>query len=220
MAESLLNVFFGTLDSIATWVLIYKIFRWPFWRDFNKLLVLAVIIAIVSFADRTVLGLAEFDTAIQFVLYVLFLRYIIKVGLCDASLLSAIGYVSFLLIQVLIYKPLLSSGIVSMDDAEAVSGLGTFIIQASTETSCFIIAALLYVFRLGFSSVDLPPHDSYTIENCSTLDWIANVFGAIAVMSFTYWLLNHVSSITLMIPLLAASLSFLLFLLRRKDYKR
>jgi hypothetical protein len=220
MLNSFLNVFFGTLDSLATFVLIYKIFRWPFWRDFNKLLILAVIIALVSFADRTVLGLAEFDTAIQFVLYVLFLRYIIKVGFCDAALLSAIGYNSFLLIQLIVYPALLASGIVSTSDAEVASGFGTFIIQASTEISCFIVAALLYVFRLGFAHVDLPPHDAYAIQSCTKLDWIANVIGAIAVMSFTYWLLNHVSNITLMIPVLAVTLAFLLYLSRRKDYGR
>jgi hypothetical protein len=218
MTNSLLNVFFGTLDSLATLALIYKIFRWPFWRSFNKLIVIAVVIAIVSLINRTVLGLAEFDTAIQFVLYIIFLRYIIRVSADYACSLTAIGYVSFLLIQFTVYPVLLASGIVSMDDAESISNLGTYIIQASTEILCYLIAYALYAFALGFTYIDIPPHDEYGRQRKSKLDMVANILGSISVATLMYWILNYQTHIYIIIPLLVVSLALLLIIARRKEF--
>ncbi|UKS30211.1 hypothetical protein LOZ80_15225 [Paenibacillus sp. HWE-109] len=220
MADSLLNVFFGTLDSLATLVLIYKIFRWPFWRSFNKLIVIAVVISLVSFINRTVLGLAEFDTAIQFVLYIVALRFIIRVSTDYAFSLTAIGYVTFLLIQFIVYPTLLASGIVTMDDAEAINGLGTYIIQIATELVCYAVAFVLYRFGLGFTYVDIPPHDEYGTQRRSKLDLFANILGSVAVATFMYWILNYQTHILIIIPLLAVSLALLLYISSRKEYGR
>ncbi|MEW9698004.1 hypothetical protein [Paenibacillus sp. SI8] len=222
MADSLLNVFFGTLDSLATLALIYKIFRWPFWRDFNKLLVIAVTISIISFINRTVLNITECDMAIQIILYVLALRFVIRASAFYAFPLTSIGYITFLLIQFIVYPILLWTGLVTVSDAGAVFGIGTYIIQAGTEIACFAVAYLLYLFGLGYTYVDLPPHDPYIIERKTKLDTFANVLGTIAISTFMYWILTFqsITHILIIIPLLLVSLAVLLYLSLRKDIGR
>lgn len=218
MTDSLLNVFFGTLDSLATLALIFKIFRWPFWRMFNRSIIIAVIIALVSFADRTVFDIPEFDTAIQLVLYIVLIRYILKVATFYACPLTTIGYVSFLLIQFIVYPTLLATGAVTTNDAQEISGFGTYLIQFSTEITCFAVAYVLHILRLGFSYVDIPPHDFYVANRKTKLDIVGNILGSVAVASFMYWLLNFEHNIAIILTLLSVSFVFLLYLSLRKDY--
>ena len=216
-----LYILFGFFDVIAILVLIYKIFRFPLWEDTFKLIMIGIILSVVSYIDRFLLNIAFYDMAIQFILYVIFFRYLIKMRLFESLSIVSIGYCSFVGVQFIVYPLLLTSGIVTIDDAQELTNLGTYIIQSSTEVVCYIIGFLLYRFNMGFSYIFVPPHD-LLIRNkknkTHTLIMIANTLGILAVCSTMYWVLNFASAIYIVLPSVMGSLIILIYLSHRRDY--
>lgn len=215
--NELINIFLGTLDGIAIMALIYKSFRWPFWESFSKIFVIALLLAAVSYLDRVIIGIEMYDMFVQLILYVIFLRYIIRVNILCAYPLAVYGYIFFLAIQFATYALLMSAGIVSESDAANADGWGTYIIQFSSEIVCFIVATLAYLFNLGFSYIDRPPHDSHIIVRRGKMDLAATIFGTIVVITFMYWIINCQLHVYIILPALVLSMTILLYLAKRKD---
>ncbi|HEY0828337.1 MAG TPA: hypothetical protein VGE40_09595 [Bacilli bacterium] len=213
----------GFLDVMAILVLIFKIFRFPFWEYAKKLAIIGVTLSVVSYINRYWLDIASYDMAIQFTLYILFFRYLIKIRLFDSLSIVAIGYCSFVAIQFIIYPALLMSGTVTIDDAKGLTNLGLYIIQISTEISCFLIGYLLYRFNMGFSYIFAPPHDMYIRHKKSTIRTLiasATVIGILVICSTMYWVLNFASAVYIVLPSAIGSVLILIYLSYRRDYDR
>jgi hypothetical protein len=217
--SNVLYVLFGTLDGIAILALIFKSFRWPFWRNFGKIALIALVLSVVSYIDRIILDIDPFDPLIQLLLYIILLRYILRVDLYYAWPVAVYGYVFFLFIQLIVYPTLLATGIVSQSDAVSSVGWGTYIIQGGTELACFIVAAIIHFLGQGFNFIDFPPHDEYISVRRSKYDILVNMSGSLAVATFMYFIMNYHGHILIVLPLMAASMAAMVYLARWKDFR-
>ena len=121
--DVLLYLILGFIDILAILALIFKIFRFPFWEYIRKHIVICTTLALVSFVMRLVLGFPEFDTGLQFILLVLFLRYLLKLRSFEANMLATIGVLSFDLIQIIAFKVLQSLHVATLLDVKKPSDL-------------------------------------------------------------------------------------------------
>ncbi|MNI06773.1 hypothetical protein D3C73_597650 [compost metagenome] len=218
-----LYVFFGFFDVIAILALIFKIYRFPFFEYTKKLVIIGLTLSIVSYFNRCVIDIANYDMIVQFILYILFFRYLIKVRLYRAFSLATTGYLAFDGIQFTVYPLLMSSGIVTTNDAQELTGLGTYMIQSSTEIMCFLVAYLLYKFNLGFSFISVPPHDMYIKSKNNQTEkiiFISNIVAATVISSIMYWILNFHAHVYIVLPAVAVSLFLLIYFTNRRDFEQ
>ncbi|MEF3312589.1 hypothetical protein PV433_27235 [Paenibacillus sp. GYB004] len=219
--ETVIYFLLSVLDSIAIISLMFRVYRFPFWEYFKEILLMAVIASVVSYVVRVVLGVPALDMAVQYTLYVLLLRFIIKVRFFPALLVGAVGYLSYTAIQFIVYPLLIVTGVVTLDDGQAIQGAGTYIIQITSDMVSFIVCWFMYHFNLGYACFVRPPHD-FDLKDKMTgtnlyMAW-AVVPAVIVIFSTLYWILNHNAHILIVLPTVAASLYILIYLSRRKDF--
>jgi len=215
-----LFIVLGFFDVMAILCLIFKLFRFPFWDYVRDFALIGITLSIVSYVMRMILDIPQFDMGIQFVLYVLFFRYLIKFKLFDALLLVSMGYLSFDLLQLVIFKTLLAANIVSLNDAFALTGLGTYVIQLSSQFISFFIGWFMYRFHFGFSFVMQPPQEvsmKVKIAGANAIIFIAVLLTSAIVSSALYWLFNYHNEIHFVALAMLLVLSLLMYMARRKE---
>lgn len=215
-----LYLVFGALDSLCNFVLMFKIFRFPIREYKYEIFLSTILITLVSYVNRMILNIPDWDMAIQFFLYVNLLIYLFKVNLPYAIDLSSIGYLTFVGVQFTIYPLLVASNIVSFNDAHELTGQGTYIIQISSELTCYLIGYLLWKFNFGFSHISRPPHDGflrYNISGTKNIGLLTNIIAALIVCSTMHWVLNYHAGVYIVIPSVIGSLLILFYLSYRKD---
>ncbi|WP_249865900.1 hypothetical protein [Paenibacillus konkukensis] len=205
---------------MAILALMFKTFRWPFWEFGAKLSLIAVTLSVASYLIRMVWDIPSYDLAVQFILYVVLLRYLIKVSLFHAVDVTAVGCLAFNVIQFIVYFSLLAAGIVSAEEAQQPAGTGIFIIQVSCELCSFGIAYLLYRFHYGFSFLMKPPLDLYMSRKSSggqLAKTVINTIGILAISSSVYWLLNYQEYLLILLMVILGALAILVYLYYKKD---
>ncbi|WP_282939498.1 hypothetical protein [Paenibacillus sp. RC67] len=220
MLQTFLYFLLGFLDVIAILALIFKTFRWPFWEYWPQLTIIGSVLSIASYLNRMVLDIPSYDLAIQFSLCILLLRFLVKVRFVHAIDVSAIGYLAFNGILILVYFGLLHSGLVTTDDAQQPANWGTFIIQLSCELASYTTAYLLYRFHYGFSFIMRPPHNLYLNRNVSgfkKIKTIVNTIGILTVFVSVYWVLNYQESLSILLLIIIMSLAILVYLSYKRD---
>jgi hypothetical protein len=167
-----------------------------------------------------VLDIPGWDMTLQFIAYIALLMSLFRVSLPHAINLSAIGYLAFVGIQFIIYPLLLAVGFVTINDAQELTGVGTYTIQITSEVACYLVAFLIWKFNFGFSHVSVPPHDRFTIFRIkgSKFAYLSNIAGVLAVCSTMYWVLNFVNGQYVVMISVWAALMILLYLSHRRDY--
>lgn len=219
--DAFLCLLLGTLDSFCNFVLMFKIFRFPITEYKFEILISAILISFVSYLDRMILGIPDWDMAIQFSIYVVLLMYLFKINFPYAIDFASIGYLAFVCVQFTIYPLLLTTHIVSLDDSQQLTGVGTYVIQITSELSCYLIGFLLWRFNLGFSHISRPPHDGflrYNISGAKTIGLLTNIIAALVVCSTMYWVLNYHAGVYIVIPSVLVALAILIYLSYRKEF--
>lgn len=218
--QTFLYFLLGFLDVIAILALIFKTFRWPFWEYWPQLTIIGSVLSFASYLNRMVLDIPSYDLVIQFGLCIILLRYLVKVSFVHAIDVSAIGYLAFNGILILVYFGLLRSGIVTINDAQSPANWGTFIIQFSCELSSYATAYLLYYFHYGFSFIMRPPHNLYInrkVAGFKKLKAIVNTIGILTVCVSVYWFLNYHESVFILLLIIIISLAILVYLSYKRD---
>lgn len=221
--DILLYLFFGFLDVLAILALIFKIYRFPFFEYLKFFLIIGLTLSTVSYLNRFVFNIVNYDMIVQFLLYIVFFRYLIKIRINRAFSLAAIGYLAFDGIQFTVYPLLISSGIVTTNDAQELMGLGTYIIQFSTEFMSFVTAFLLYKFNIGFSFISVPPHDMHIKQKYTKIEKIIlfiNILGTLVISIIMYWILNFHAYVFIVLPTVAVSLFLLIYFTNRRDFEQ
>ncbi|MFB7817379.1 hypothetical protein ACFC0X_24820 [Paenibacillus chitinolyticus] len=219
--NTFLYIFLGMLDSLSSFVLMFAIFSFPLRQYFKEVAAASLFISLVSYLNRNVLSIQNWDMAVQFFFYIAILVVIFKVALPYAIDLASVGYLTFIGIQFIVYPLLLLTPIVSTNDAQELTGFGTSIIQITTDVVCYLVAFLIYRFNLGFSHISWPPHDSFLLYKLKgvKLFWsIVSTLAALAICSTMYWILNYHNGIYIVIPTVLGSLALLLYFSYRRDY--
>ncbi|MDN9011490.1 hypothetical protein [Brevibacillus laterosporus] len=217
--KSFLYVLFGFIDSFTILFLTFKAFRLPvtmYLRDFT---IMATALSITSFVNRIVLEVNGSDVGAQFVLIVVFFRLLFKIRIYESALIAAIGYLSYLGIQFVIYPVLMSFGLVTLSDGKSLVEWGTFLIQLITDVTVLVIGWLIGMFNFGFSFIMQPPHDLYQKGKLDSLKIriiCGLVLGIITISTTTYWIFIFKGDVwVLILPILAPLLLLLRWLIRR-----
>ncbi|WP_028551403.1 hypothetical protein [Paenibacillus sp. UNC451MF] len=220
MLQTFLFILLGFLDVIAILALIFKTFRWPFWEYWPQLTIIGSVLSVASYLNRMVLDIPSYDLVIQFTLCILLLRFLVKVSFVHAIDVSAIGYLSFNGILILVYFGLLGTGLVSTDDAQQPANWGTFIIQLSGELGSYLTAYLLFRFHYGFSFIMRPPHNLYLnrkVSGFKRIIAVVNTIGILTVCVSVYWVLNYHESVFILLLIIILSLAILVYLSYMRD---
>ncbi|UKS25061.1 hypothetical protein LOZ80_26140 [Paenibacillus sp. HWE-109] len=219
--EIFLYLLLGALDSLCNFVLMFKIFRFPINEYKYEILLSTIILTFVSYANRMIFNIPDWDMAIQFLLYIVLLMYLFKVNLSYAIDLSSIGYLAFVGIQFTIFPILEFANIVSFNDAHELTGSGTYVIQITSQIICYFVGYLLWKCNFGFSHISKPPHDGflrYNISGTKTLGLFTNSIAALIVCSTMYWVLNYHAGVYIVLPSVIGALLILFYLSYRKDF--
>ncbi|MFE5323880.1 hypothetical protein ACFQ88_34910 [Paenibacillus sp. NPDC056579] len=218
--QTFFYLFLGFLDVIAIFALIFRTFRWPFWEFRLKLTVIGVFISFVSYMNRMVLDIPQFDIAIQFILFIVFFRYVIRVNVYHAIDVTAIGYLTFMSIQLILYYVMKYFQLITLEDATNPVAAMAFFIQVLSEACSFLVAYLFYRFQLGFSFMMRPPHNLYlnrTIDLAKRTKMVFNTIGILTISISVYWLANHERYFLILPALTFLSLAMLIYLSYKRD---
>ncbi len=181
----------SVLDAFAMLTMIFKLYRLPMREYWRGILALVVGIATFSYIMRMILHLPVFDLPIQYLIFVLFMRYYIQMKFYLSAFITSAGIVAFTAIQLILFYGLTMTNVINPDILSQTGGWGVYLIQISTELICFLIGFILWKFNRGFSFIILPPHNFKRKANYSVTDKMLLFSTAISVISIfvTLWLL-------------------------------
>lgn len=218
--EFALYLLLGSMDLLAILALIFKMFRFPLWKNKMKIIMICLSLSAVSLVMRLVLDIPEYDMGLQFVLFALLFRYLLKFRTFEALTLSTIGFLTFDLSQLIVISIFLAAGFSSIEDIVSATGLGTYLIQGGTQATLFLISWNLYNFKLGFSFIMNPPHNlnrKTKMAGENFLLFIGIILGAIAISSTMVFMFNYYNKIHYVFLAVAAVLLLMMLVSNKKD---
>ncbi|UED70722.1 hypothetical protein [Brevibacillus sp. HD3.3A] len=218
--NTILYFLLGFADIMVVLAFIFKLFRFPFWDYKKELAIIASTLAVTSYVFRMVFDLPEVDMPLQYILLILFFRYLIKFRVFEASLLIAIGILGFDLSQLIVAPALISLEVATLGDVFQSAGMGTFLIQAVNDAIMILVSWLLYKLNLGFSFIMQPPHEiswktKYTGSNLVAL--VGVIAASTAILAVLYILLNYYNEFKYVIAVGITALVILLLTCHKKE---
>lgn len=205
----------GFFDALSVLLLMFALYRFPVMEYKWNVIVMAGIIATISYINRVVIEIPQFDPLIQIGLFVLFLRFKIQVKMKFATLIPTSAFAAYIFIQAAIFNVLISTGIINEADVAKTAGFGTYIIQISSILSVYLISFVMKYFRYGFSFIPRPPHNLGSKDRHSFLAmWPAIILSLIGIAVS----INALMGLNI---LLVVTLGFIMFsLLYYLSYRR
>ncbi|MCR8939810.1 hypothetical protein O0555_21145 [Brevibacillus laterosporus] len=219
--DILLYLVFGALDQMAIMIIAFKMFRFPVTNYLREFLIIASIISLISYFNRVVLGIPQYDTGIQYIALVLFFRHMLEFRLYEATLVAATGCIAFTGIQFVALSLLLKTSLVNLNDLGQVTELGTFIIQFVADVLVILVAWLLKLLNLGYSFISQPPHSmTYKPEKNKLTFFLILAVGLTVFILTTvlYVLIMSQANTVIILAYVLIPLAILLWLLRKRDY--
>ncbi|PPB12864.1 hypothetical protein [Brevibacillus laterosporus] len=157
--DIVLYLILSFIDVMAILSVIFRFFRFPIRLFIRELVTIGAVLTVTSFFMRLVFNIPELDMGMQYILYIVLFRYLIKIKIFESFLLASIGYLSIALSQLAIYYFFAFTGIVTPEDIQSTSNFGTYLIQISSQVFLFLVAWCFYKKNLGFSFMICPPQD-------------------------------------------------------------
>lgn len=146
-------------DALSVLAISFKLFRMPFLEYKKQIIITSIVIAIISFLNRVIFDIPQFDLAIQLIIYIVALRILIKIRTFESTLIIVTGLLVYLSIQYFIYFILMVTGL--LDYAAAASGIEgfeTYVLWIGTILAVYFTAWLFFYMNLGFAFIVRPPH--------------------------------------------------------------
>lgn len=212
--NTILYLLLGFADIIVVLAFIFKLFRFPFWDYKREFLIMGITLSVTSYLVRVIFKIPEIDLGIQYVLFILFFRYLIKFRLWESTMLTAIGILAFDLSQLILIPTLISLEVATLGDVFRSTGKGTFLIQFVNDVVMVLISYLIYRFNLGFSFVMQPPHELKWKTSLNGINFIVLMLVIIASQAIfvtLYILLNYFNEIKYVA--IAVVVSFIVFMI-------
>lgn len=200
--DKALYIIFSIFDAIAMLALMFKLYRLPIGFYAKKISIMAVAIALVSYILRMKLQLPFIDLPIQYILFVLFFRYIIQMKIHYSAFVTATGLIGSISIQLIIYYFYDMSGVINSEVLSQISGLSVYIVQISTDLFIYALCYCLWKFNFGFAFILLPPHDFMTKEDYSkklNRELVISTIISALTISATVWFLHSGNAFILII---------------------
>lgn len=155
----------GILDALAVLVLIMKLFKLPVWKYRHSIAGFVLFIACLSFMMRIVLGVPLADLPLQYLLFVLFFRYAVKIKVHLAAFIFGAGITVYVAMQTTLYFMYEYTGMMTAEVVQQSTGPLVNLLQISSIVVAYCIAYILFRCNVGFAFMPKPPHDFHTKEN-------------------------------------------------------
>ncbi|MCM3141635.1 hypothetical protein [Brevibacillus sp. MER 51] len=212
--NTILYLLLGVADIIVVLAFIFKLFRFPFWDYKREFLIMGITLSVTSYLIRVIFKIPVIDLGVQYVLFILFFRYLIKFRIWESTMLTAIGILAFDLCQLILIPTLISLDIATIGDVFKSTGMGTFLIQLVNDVVMVLISYLIYRFNWGFSFVMQPPHELKWKPSLNGINFIVLMMVIVAskaIFVTLYVLLNYFNEIKYVA--MAVVVSFLIFMI-------
>ncbi|QIC07642.1 hypothetical protein GOP56_19955 [Brevibacillus sp. 7WMA2] len=219
--DILLYLVFGVLDQMAVMIIAFKMFRFPVLSYIRDFLLIASVLSLISYFNRFILDIPQYDTGIQYIALVIFFRRLLEFRLYEATLVTAAGCIAFTGIQFIALSLLLKTSLVSLNDLGQFTELGTFIIQFVADALVVLVAWLLKVLNLGYSFISQPPHSMTYKQEMNKLPFLLILAVGLSVFALTtvlYVLIMSQANTFIILGYVLIPLAILLWLLRKRDY--
>lgn len=219
--SSVVYVLLGMLDIYALFALMFKSFRLPYFEYIREITIIAFVVSVVSLVVRIYLEApAVIDIVLHLILYIIFFRYLIKVKVWRAAVISLV-YFGYGLISFIVYLFYVNTSILPSDLINESSSYAAEVLQITQISLSALISWLLHRYRLGFSFIIRPPHDLFIKTKLKKNDMI--MINSILVVSIVFFgsalYILHYQNF-LIIPLNLIGFSMLIYLAYRKDMRR
>ncbi|AGR47574.1 membrane protein [Brevibacillus phage Davies] len=218
--DILLYLVFGVLDQMAVMIIAFKMFRFPVLSYIRDFLLIAFVLSLISYFNRFILDIPQYDAAIQYIVLVVFFRRMFEFRLYEASLVVATGCAIFTCIKVVTLSLFLKTSVLSLDDLVHLTGLKMMLIQLLVDVLVVVAAWLVKKLNMGYSFMSQPPHNlNYKLKK-SMLSYLLIVAAGLVVFVMTTFSFA-ISQVNLFVTLAygVIPLFILLWLLTKRDYQ-
>ncbi|MEK3851171.1 hypothetical protein MKX59_19215 [Paenibacillus sp. FSL R7-0340] len=221
MLSAFLYILLGVCDAFAMLLLVLKLYMMPVLKYRNRIVLFVLFIAVFSYLIRIVLGVPKFDLPLQYLLFVIFLRFGMGIKLHLGAFISGAGINAYIALQLAFYFLLNLLGSTNTNTLSQNTGSTVFTLQIITILAAVLIATLFKLFNLGFSFIFSPPHDFLIKENYMTKTNKMMISGAVislVTISLTLYLLYNLNAIgTLIMTSITFAVSY--YMSDRSDYE-
>ncbi|GIP21359.1 hypothetical protein [Paenibacillus sp. J22TS3] len=213
-------IYFGLsiFDALAMFGLIISLYKLPLWDHRYKVALFVIFIALYSFIMRLVIGLPQLDLPLQYLFFIIFLKYVYKLKFNLSAFVAGAGISAYMVLQLTIYYIYNLVGVLYNSVFNQTDGVPVYIIQISSILAAYGIAIFLKAFRLGFSFIRSHHEsstDSYPGENKSLL--VAATISSVTIFLVGFFLYTVDSLGFIIMAFVTFSISY--FLSQRSDYE-
>lgn len=217
MLSSSIYIGLGIFDALAMFFLMISLYKLPLWIHRYKVAAFAVLIALISFVMRLVIDFPQLDLPIQYLLFILFLKYVYKIKFSLSAFVAGAGVTAYAVLQLTIFYIYNLVGLLYKSVLTQTDGSAVYLIQISSILAAYAIAAFLKGFRLGFTFIRVPQDHLASHRNGQRSLLIATVISTITIFLISFFLYT-VDSLGLII-MAFATFSVSYFLSQRSDYE-
>lgn len=216
--DAALYLFLGMIDSAMIVLLALAWYRWPYRSYKIEIAAVSVLGSCLSYIVRVKMEQPFiFDILMQFITYLIFFIFVIKVKPLRATIAALSGYVSFIGVQLLILSVLKLLTAVGSGTVTDTVGASVWMFQTICQTACLLIIVGMHRYNLGSTKWPAPPHPFFIRDRITALK-VAIVVFSIAVIYTAAFLVFHAESrYFVAIPLVMAALGWLYHFSSKKE---
>ncbi|MGG0753013.1 hypothetical protein [Brevibacillus laterosporus] len=220
--DILLSLLIGTINQMAIMIIAFKMFRFPALSYVRDFLLIASVLSLISYFNRFILDIPQFDAAVQYIVLVVFFRIFFEFRLYEATLVIATGCAIFTCIKVVTLSLFLKTNVLSFDDLVHLTGLKMMLIQLLVDVLVVVVAWLVSKLNTGYSFMSQPPHNlNYKLKKNMLSYLLIIAAGLVVFVMSTYSYIMSISQANLFVVFAygVTPLVILLWLLTKKDYE-
>ncbi|MGO4375437.1 hypothetical protein AB4Z21_32740 [Paenibacillus sp. MCAF20] len=139
-------ILFSMIEGLGIYAMMLSIFRFNPWRYFNNFMLVLPIMVLQSLFLREIPELVYLVPVISILLFVFFLRAVLKIPIVWSTMITLGGYVGYGLIQ----WAIIEIGFGSVEAAQS-GDVNGYIVQTATAAVQLVITYLLLKYRIGFT---------------------------------------------------------------------
>lgn len=214
--ESTIFLLLGALDFFLVQMITFKIFRFPVSDYIKEIMLFSITISLTSYIFRITLNVPSIDTIVQLALYILFLRYVVRVNFIRSSIMSGIGLLAFIAIRLLVFQLFVIAGLLDANNSGDSEGSSIYTMQIISDLLILLVSFMIYRFNLGFSLFPVPPHDMFMkAKHCRNflllILLIMSIFSSILYLSIYHHLIMAA------LPLVLLIFATIIYIMYRKE---
>ncbi|WP_366295418.1 hypothetical protein [Paenibacillus sp. AN1007] len=217
--NSIIYVSIGIFDALAMLLIILKLYMLPVREFAGKIVMFIIFIASFSFMMRITLELPKLDLPLQYIFFILFLRFGLELKLHISSFIAGAGISAYAAIQMGIFHVFEWLDVMHASIIQQNEGSLVYLLQLTSILITYVICFIFSLFDFGFSFIVRPPHDFIIKENYlskTNLSYlIGTMFSAITICLILILLYRSEPTGLLILALVTFGISYF-FSLRRE----